>query len=132
MPQTSPLAKKAYSPELKRESETALKVLVTSAGRTVDQDVGRDRCGKMWSTDIMVIIVRTLEESPTDPDQPANYDVVDACVENAEYIAESLGNTRTLNGGPLLMEIDHTTLVADDWLRQSTVFVSEISLRYSN
>lgn len=129
MPATNPLAKEAYAPQLERESENALRVLVASAGRSVRVDVARDRCADRWSVDALIIITRTLDETPADKTQPANYQTIDECVQNAEYIAEQLSSNKQI-GGFSLTDIEHNELVSNDWLRQSSMFVSEISVRY--
>lgn len=114
---------------MSRGVDDSLGVIVTSVGRTVGDDVGRDRCGHKWSIDVLVIVTKTLEQVPDDIDQPANYDVIDECVENAEYIADHLGTVKQVSGYSLT-SIEHVVVVSDEWMRQSTMFVSEIVLRY--
>lgn len=135
MTESVPLSKKAYEPQIRRETDSLLKVFVMTSGQGVSDRQQRDRCELRWQRSVMVCITRRLDDWDDDETQPATYAAIDECVENVEYIAEQLGAARqiqeTVSGDIFsLGDIEIPLIVSDDWLRQSSTFYSEIILTY--
>lgn len=129
MPQKATLSKVAIAPKIEREADAALRVFVEPAGRVINPDIQGDRCPPKWANVVRIIIARRLDEWDTDDEQPATLDSADACIENAEFIAEHLTDNRDI-GGARLLEIDHNVLISEAWLKVG-IFYSEINCTYS-
>lgn len=81
---------------------------------------------------MVVMATKRLDEWDGDDSQPATYEAIDQCIENVEYIATSLSETKSIGitNKFSLIEIEIPFLVNEDWLRQSSTYYAEIAVIY--
>lgn len=125
-PIATPLAKFRFSPITERSSDLnkEQRILVISDSRVPNPDAPKDRCGLIWSTDLVVTFCKRLENQTTE-EESADHDELDSLMENAEFISEYVGNIRGLD---ITQDPD---LMNAEWL-SSYVFLSEIRVRVLN
>lgn len=129
LPWRTPFAKTAVAPNIERDKDPAFGCYVGISGRSDLQGSERDRCGRQWTTQLNILLVRRFDQYDEDLEQPATLAEIDKCIENAEYIAQWLDTNKQL-AGTNLTAIDQVTLVDDEWLRSQSMFLSQIAASY--
>ena len=113
-----------------REHDNYFRVFVSSDSRGINPQANTDRCELRWSTSIIVNVVKRIDDWDADNEQPGTYEAIDEVTENAEYIAMWMGDNRQIGNGFGLQELDQPQIGDDEWLRQSSVYLSRITASY--